>query len=331
MQILRKSFFKSFISSCLALLLTGLALTSHAQVKIGTSDWPGWVAWYIADQKGYFKKHGADVKLVWFANYSDSLTALSSGQLDGNSQAWSDTMAPLAKGIPLKVILANDNSAGNDALMVSPKIKSFADLKGKKIALEEYSVSHFFLVTALAKHGMTAKDVNIVNLSAGDAAAAFMSGKVEAAVVWNPWVNKIELSGKGKPLFTSKDVPGLIADLLVVQEKSLKANRKDYVGMLQAWFDVEKFIRENPQEAAVIMSKVVGLKPDEYKGYLAGTRFFDGGANTKAFGPATDPLSLQAVAPVITKFLLENKLMEGKVDAVKSLDGSVVQEAIAKK
>ena len=42
-----------------------------AQVKIGVSDWPGWVAWYVAEQKGYFKKHGADVKLVWFANYTD--------------------------------------------------------------------------------------------------------------------------------------------------------------------------------------------------------------------------------------------------------------------
>ena len=106
------------------------AAPAHAEVKVGVSDWPGWVAWYVAEQKGFFKKHGADVKLVWFANYTDSISALSAGQLDANSQTWSDTMGPLAKGLPLKAILVNDNSAGNDALVVSPKIKSFKDLKG---------------------------------------------------------------------------------------------------------------------------------------------------------------------------------------------------------
>ena len=201
-----RAFKRSVVAACM--VLTGVAATSvatpaAAEVKVGLSDWPGWVAWYVAEQKGFFKKYGADVKLVWFANYTDSIGALSSGQLDANSQTWSDTLGPLAKGLPLKAILVNDNSAGNDALMVGPKITSFAQLKGKKVALEQYSISHFVLATALAKNGMKLGDVKIVNLSAGDAAAAFISGKVDAAVLWNPWVHQIEASGKGKPLFTN--------------------------------------------------------------------------------------------------------------------------------
>jgi NitT/TauT family transport system substrate-binding protein len=147
-------------------LLVGASAPALAEMKVGVSDWPGWVAWYVAEQKGFFKKHKADVKLVWFANYTDSISALSSGQLDANSQTWSDTMGPLAKGLPLKAVLVNDNSAGNDALMVSGKIKGFADLKGKSIALEEFSISHFVLATALAKNGLSQKDVKVVNLSA---------------------------------------------------------------------------------------------------------------------------------------------------------------------
>jgi NitT/TauT family transport system substrate-binding protein len=302
-------------------------LPAAAEVKIGLSDWPGWVAWYVAEQKGFFKKHGADVKLVWFANYTDSISALSAGQVDANSQTWSDTMAPLSKGLALKTIMVNDNSAGNDALLVSPKIKSFAELKGKKIALEEFSVSHFLLTMALAKNKMSLKDVQVVNMSAGDAAAAFMAGRVDAAVVWNPWVNKIQSSGKGKALFTSKDVPGLIPDLLVAQEKSVKAKRKDFVGMIKAWYDTEQFIKSNPDEAAKIMAKVVGMEAKEYKIFLPGTKFFDQMANLQAFGPATDPTSLLGVAPTIAKFLVDNKLMEGKVDFAKGLDASLVKEA----
>lgn len=207
------------------------ALPARAEVKVGVSDWPGWVAWYVAEKKGFFKKHGADVKLVWFPNYTDSISAPSAGQLDANAQTWSDTMGPLAKGVPVKAILVNDNSAGNDALVVGPKIRSFADLKGKSVALEQYSVSHFVLVNALAKNGLKASDVKIVNLSAGDAAAAFLGGRVEAAVVWNPWIHQIETSGKGRALFTSKDLPGLIPDLLVAQDKAIAGKRKHLVGL----------------------------------------------------------------------------------------------------
>jgi NitT/TauT family transport system substrate-binding protein len=307
------------------------AVPARAEIKVGYSDWPGWVAWAIAEQQGFFKRHGAAVKLVWFPNYSDSIAALSSGQVDANCQTWSDTMAPLAKGIPLKVVLVNDNSAGNDAVMAGPKVKSFADLKGKTVALEEFSVSHFLLVTGLTKNKMSAKDVKIVNLSAGDAAAAFLAGRVDAATVWNPWVNKIELSGKGRALFSSKEIPGLVPDLLVAQEKSVAAHRKDFVGMVKAWYDVEKFIRENPDEAVKIMSKIVGLTPEEYKVFLPGTRFFGEKENLEAFGTdASTTKTLMGAAPAIVKFLDAYKLVEGKPDFAKALDASLVKE-VAKK
>ena len=311
----------------LCVSMIAAAPLARAEIKVGYSDWPGWVAWAIAEQQGFFKKHGADVKLVWFPNYTDSISALSAGQIDANCQTWSDTMAPLAKGIALKVVLVNDNSAGNDAVMAAPKFKGIKELKGKTVALEEFSVSHFLMVTALTKNGMTPSDVKIVNLSAGDAAAAFIAGRVDAATVWNPWVNQIELSGKGKPLFTSKDIPGLIPDLLVAQEKSLAANRKEYLGMVKAWFDVVKFLEDKPDEVAKIMAKVVDMQPDEYKVFLPGTRFFGEKENLEAFGAASDSKSLLASAPVIVKFLDDNKLIEGKPDYAKALDASLVKEA----
>lgn len=309
-------------------LLMAVTPAAQAEVKVGVSDWPGWVAWYVAQEKGFFKKHHADVKLVWFANYTDSISALSSGQLDANSQTWSDTMGPLGKGIPLKVVLANDNSAGNDALLVKPAIKSFKDLKGKSVALEQFSVSHFVLVNALAKNGMKQEDVKIVNLSAGDAAAAFMTGRVDAAVVWNPWISQIEASGKGHSIFTSKDMPGLIPDLLVAQDKAIQSKRKDLVGMIRAWFDTVAFIEKNPAEASKIMAKVVGMSAKEYQVFLPGTRFFDAKLNKDAFGPATSPVSLIGAAPTIEKFLLDNKLIEGKPDIARAIDGSLLADAL---
>jgi len=314
----------------LSLLVLSLLFPSaaFAKVRVGVSDWPGWVAWYVAKEQGYFQRYKADVELIWFPNYTDSIQALSAGQLDANSQTWSDTMAPLAAGIPLKVILVNDNSAGNDALMVRPDIHSFADLKGKTVALEQFSVSHFVLATALAKHGMRMNDVQVVNLAAGDAAAAFLGGRVPAVVVWNPWVNQIQASGKGHALFTSKDMPGLIPDCLVARSPALAdaTKRADLAGMVRAWYDTVAYIKTHPQEAARIMSKVVGLDVKQYLVFLPGTRFFDEADNRKALLSIHDPLSLVAVAPTIIDFLKQNKLLEGSVDPAQGVDPSLVQQ-----
>ncbi len=312
--------------AALACALT--SVTAGAQVRVGLSDWPGWVAWYVADQKGFFKKYHADVKLVWFGNYTDSISALSAGQLDANSQTWSDTMGPLSKGVPIKVILVNDNSAGNDALVAGPKFKTVEELRGKSIALEQFSVSHFILINVLAKHGMTQNDVKIVNLSAGDAAAAFMTGRVDAAVLWNPWIHQIEVSGKGHTLFTSKDLPGMVPDLLVARSAAIKEHRADFVGMIRAWFDAVDYISAHPDESVGIMSKVVSLSPADYKVFLPGTRFFDATLNQQAFGPASQPLSLLGVAPPTETFLFDNKLIETKPDAAAALDPSLLNEAL---
>ncbi len=323
---------RRFISSVMCAFLTlGAVAPASAEIKVGVSDWPGWVAWYAAEQKGYFAAHGAKVKLVWFANYSDSIAALSTGQLDANSQTWSDTMTPLAKKIKVKTILVNDNSAGNDALMVGPKIKSFADLRGKSIALEQFSISHFVLANALGRNGMSIADVKIVNLSAGDAAAAFMSGRTDAAVVWNPWVSRIETSGKGRALFTSKDMPGLVPDLLVAHDNALsnKAKRAELVGMIKAWFDTEQFIRTNRAEALKIMAKVVSMKPDEYQVFLPGTHFFNPEENLAAMDPG-NPKSLVAVGPAIHQFLRANKLVDGAVDFNSGIDKSLMLDALRK-
>jgi NitT/TauT family transport system substrate-binding protein len=303
-----------------------LSPPAPAAVRVGVSDWTGWVAWYVAQDQGYFRKYGADVKLVWFANYTDSISALSTGQLDANSQTWSDTLGPLAKGLALKAVLVNDNSAGNDALMVGPKIRGFPDLRGRKIALEQYSISHFVLYTALSRNGLTPKDVNVVNFSAGDAAAAFMSGRVDAAVVWNPWISQIEKSGAGRALFTSTQMPGLIPDLLVAQAQAIQTKRKDFIAMIRAWFDTQAFIQSQPERAVAIMAKVVGMDPEQYRVFLPGTRFFDAAANRDAFDAHSEH-SLVRVAPTIAAFLLSNKLIDALPDAAKGVDRSLLDAA----
>jgi ABC-type amino acid transport substrate-binding protein len=85
----------------------------------------------------------------------------------------------VAGGAEQVVVLVNDNSTGNDKVIVREGIGAIADLKGKKVAAEEGTVDHFLLLLGLQKAGLTAEDIQFVPLETGKAAAAFV-----ATVVW---------------------------------------------------------------------------------------------------------------------------------------------------
>ncbi|MBL8482264.1 MAG: ABC transporter substrate-binding protein [Rhodocyclaceae bacterium] len=312
----------------LALCLNLCAQAAQAALKIGVSDWPGWVAWYIAEQRGLFRKYGADVKLVWFSSYTDSITALERGRIDANSQTWPDTLAQRARGAAVKAVLVNDNSAGNDAIVARGHIDSVAALKGRTVALEQYSVSHFVLATALERHHLRLGDIRLINLSAAAAAAALHAGRVDAAVLWNPWVLELEQSGSGKAIFTSREMPGLIADLLVARESVIQARRAELMAVVRAWYEVEKFLRDRPVEALASMSKAAGVKASDYALLLPGTRFFDAAANRDAFDSG-QPQGLLAVAPAIDQYLRQVGLAGRGTAPAEALDASFVLEVAA--
>ncbi len=109
-------------------------------VKLGFSAWPGWFPWQVAQEKDIFHDNQVNVDLKWFDNYNDSIVALNTGKIDANSQTLSDTISSIASGADLVVVLTNDNSTGNDKIIISDRIKSIRDLKGKKVAAEAGTV-----------------------------------------------------------------------------------------------------------------------------------------------------------------------------------------------
>ncbi|ADC89346.1 aliphatic sulfonates family ABC transporter, periplasmic ligand-binding protein [Thermocrinis albus DSM 14484] len=298
------------LKEILTTIIMGLILTSlgfAGPIKLGVSDWPGWVAWYIAKEKGFFKSEGINVELVWFSTYSDSISAFASGQLDANSQTLSDTIPLASKGMKIKVILVNDNSNGNDAIVAKNYIKTINDLRGKKVAVEVGAIDHFFLLYVLQKYGLTEKDVQIINMTTQDAAVALLEGKVDAAAVWEPWISRIVKSKQAHVLISSKDTPGLIPDILVVHEESLKKNYNEYVKLARVWFRTVEFIKNNPSEAASIMAKVLNIKKDDVLYMLKGIKFFGVQENALALYPENknNPLSLYRSGDLLNKYLLK--------------------------
>ncbi|SFT28538.1 ABC transporter substrate-binding protein [Paenibacillus sp. BC26] len=285
-------------------------------ITIALSPWPGWFFWYLVDEKGFFEKHDVKVDLKWFPVYSDSLQALSTGKVDANSQTLSDTLAPASKGIGLKAVLVNDNSYGGDAIVSKSNIGSIAELKGKTVATELGTVDHLLLLTALDQNGMSENDVNYVNMTVNDAGPAFISGKTDASVLWEPFQTKAVKEGKGKVLFSSKDTPGLIPDLLVFRDEVVKNRPDDIQKIVDAWFEALNYFKSHQDEAIKLMAEKAETTPEDFKLGLDSIKLFTPSDNVEAFGKRDDYTSLPYTAQKTADFLKKLDM----VDEIKDFD-----------
>ncbi|GIE97357.1 ABC transporter substrate-binding protein [Paractinoplanes rishiriensis] len=306
---------------------TGDAAAGTTTVRLGFSAWPGWFPWQVAQEQGLFAKNGVTVDLKYFESYTDSLTALSTGNLDANSQTLNDTLSSVSGGAKQTVVLVNDNSTGNDQIIARPGITTVADLRGKKVAAEQGTVDHYLLLLALKQAGLSEKDVEFTPLLTDAAAAAFVAGKVDAVGVFAPFTTTaLELPGS-KAIATSKDFPGAIPDHLVFTAGFVKEHKTEVQAVVQTWFDTVAWIKANPDQAVEIMAKRGGVTATDYKSYDAGTTIFTKQQNLDAFTPGSTPANLDFQAQQIVEFLVATGLAEEKPPLDGLFDPSFVQAA----
>ncbi len=294
-------------------------------VRLGFSAWPGWFPWQIAQEERIFQTNNVPVDLKWFDGYLESISTLTAGQIDANSQTLGDTISSLTGGADQVIVLVNDNSTGNDKIIVREGINSIADLKGKKIAAEEGTVDHFLLLLGLKKAGLTPQDIQFIPLETGKAAAAFVAGQVDATAVFAPFTTQALKRPGSKELFSSKDFPGAISDHLVFTRKFVEANPDKVQALVNSWFATLDYMKANPEKAYEIMAKRAGVPVSEYKSYADGTRIFTVEENLTAFQPGNDLTSLQFAAKEMSKFLIEVGLAKAEPDTSKLFDDRFVK------
>jgi NitT/TauT family transport system substrate-binding protein len=302
-------------------------------VKLGYSAWVGYLPWQVTQAKELFKDNKVDADLQWFPDASKGIESLNTGKLDANNQTLGDTITGVANGADLVIVMTNDNSTGNDKIVVSDKIKSIRDLKGKKVAAEVGSVDHFLLAQALKKAGMTSKDFTLVPLETSKAAAAFAAGEVDAAAVYAPFTTKALKRAGSKELFNSSNFPGSISDHLVFTRKFVNEHPDKVQGIVDSWFDTLAYnnSKQNKDQANEIMAKRAGVSLAEYKDYADGAKMFNVEDNIETFGTGNDSTYLATSAVENTKFLLDNGIIKTKVDTSKLFDDRFVKAHAAKK
>ncbi|MDO8213385.1 ABC transporter substrate-binding protein [Conexibacter sp. CPCC 206217] len=187
--------------------------------------------------------------------------------------------SPVARGlstpIEYQVPWIHDVIGRAEALVVKDDITSIQDLRGKKIATPLASTSHYSLLAALDRAGLSERDVDVIDAEPDDIYAAWSRGDIDGAYVWNPNLARIIGDG-GRVLITSEELAreGKTTYDLAVVTNDFAAQHPDAVTTwVQQQDRAVRLIQDSPDEAARAIGAELNITPQEVTPQLAGLIF----------------------------------------------------------
>jgi sulfonate transport system substrate-binding protein len=203
------------------------------------------------------------VKWTEFPAGPQLLEGLNVGSIDFGTVGEAPPIFAQAAGANLVYVGNEPPSPGSEAIVV-PKgstLRSLADLKGKKIALNKGSNVHFLLVKALEKAGIAYADIQPVYLPPADARAAFERGAVDAWVIWDPFLAAAEKQLGARVLVDGK---GLVANhQFYLAARGFAEQSPELVRIvLDELAKVDEWGRTHQQDVSTILAAQTGLPVD---------------------------------------------------------------------
>ncbi len=301
---------------CAAALAVGMVGAAEAgTLSIGHTTWVGYGTLYLARDLGYFKEQGLDVQLSTMEEASMYMAAQASGQLSGSASTIDEILKYRSKDFCFKAVAALDESHGGDGLLVGKDVTSLKELTGKAVAVNEGSVSQFWLSYLLKRNGMSMNDLDVQNMTADDAATAFIAGRVPAAVTWEPHLSLVRQKGQGKVLIDSSATPGVIVDVVALTCDVIDKQPNDVKALVKGLYKAVQYTHDHPDEAYKIMAKGVGgylADPKELADAAKGVRFYDQAMSEALLGSANKPGDIAGIIRLAdeTWSSLQNKTLD---------------------
>ncbi|MFC0238913.1 putative urea ABC transporter substrate-binding protein [Rhodopseudomonas telluris] len=299
--------------SIVALSVAGASAAPKKDFKVAWSIYVGWMPWGYAADTGIVKKwadkYGITIEVKQFNDYVESINQYTAGGYDAVTITNMDALSiPAAGGVDTTAVVMGDFSNGNDAVILKNKT-DLAAIKGQKVNLVEFSVSHYLLARALETKGLSEKDIKVVNTSDADLAAAYKTPEVTAVVTWNPIVSEILSAPDAKKVFDSSQIPGEIMDLMVANTGVVKDNPNFAKALVGIWYETISKMQAAGAEgkaAKEAMAKASGTDLAGFDSQLASTKLFDKAADAEAF---TKSATVGATMDRVRKFLFEKDLL----------------------
>jgi NitT/TauT family transport system substrate-binding protein len=205
-----------------AVLLPGLLLCLAAcqphpepKLRIGTNLWPGYEPLYVARDQHAFQ--ALDVQLIEYRAAGQVLNGLRKGTINMAAVTLDEAVRISASGLPVEVIWLFNISDGADQLIARPGIRQISELTGKRVGIESNALGAYLWQRFLSLNHLNAADYELVGLDLAAHAQAMANGEVDAVMTFEPEKSKLLRTG-ASVLFTSKEVPGEVLDVLIVRK-----------------------------------------------------------------------------------------------------------------
>src|ERR1700744_2769202 len=256
---------RQFLTTSAGVALGGFAVAAPAIAQAKTKVRVGYLhtvavdgqIWTGMDQ-GFFDKHGLDLELRQFNTGLEIFQALIGGSLDVLSTGAVISNFP-ARGQG-KVFLMNDIEVATAQLWVrgDQGIKTFEDLKGKRIATATGTTAHVFLDKALRANKVDPKDVEILNQTMPAAVTSFVSGAVPAVALWVPFnvTARDKVPGSVKLADASAYYPqAAIIDGWAAANNYYEPNKETLAKLIKGWAEANDYIVANSEASMQALQK----------------------------------------------------------------------------
>ena len=280
------------------------------KIIIGEITWPGYIALDVAEEKKLFEQEGLEVEIRHYPSLEELHKDYIDGKLHGRANLVSEAIQEQMKGMDHRIVFAIDYSNGSDAIVASTDIQSPTDLVGKRVAFEKGTVTEFFLSYILQQFGHTLEEITPVQASAEECLRLLKKGEIDAAAIYEPYLSQILELEQHHIVFSSKEAPGLITDVLTLRKDFIDEYPKATLKLCRAYFRAVDFLHQKPEEAHSILAKQFNTPVEEIQAQLEGIQILDLRLNYTAFSVGSATNSIYSNARMIHEFISQSNNWE---------------------
>jgi NitT/TauT family transport system substrate-binding protein len=302
------------------LYLPGCTPQPPAPLAVGTCIRIGCEPLYLARELGYFGS--APVRIVEYDSATEVLRAFRNGAI--NAAALSlDEVLQLSQHVPgVHLVLVLNYSNGADVVLGQQDVHSLADLRGKRVGVENTALGAYVLARALAAGGLDRKDIQLIPLPVDQHERAFLDHRVDAVVTFEPIHSRLEAEG-AHHLFDSREMPKEMINVLAVRAAYLEKHPDIVQALLHGWFRALDRMNSQPADSLRRMAQSRQMWLPDYVDSLKGYHFLSIEENRRLFVGSPSPLEMRMQS--LSSFMLAHGLLKMPAKPQEIQDGGPIE------
>jgi len=276
--------------------------------------WPVWDTFQIGVNQQEKTKQSFKTTFNQTKDYGPALEEFKKANVDASTLTIYEAIQAASHGADIKIVLLLDYTIGSDGVVAKEQIQSLQDLKGKRIGIEIGTIAHFTVLKALEQAGLDQTEVELVNLGTEALQTAFINNKIDAAGIYEPYMSNMARNGNGHIVFSSKEIPRAICDVLFVKESVTRQHPEAIDHWINAWDRALAFKRSEPENYLRTLNELNGTSVSDLRESFNGIFFTDMMENKIAFGTSQQPGYLLESLKEMEAFMLEQGVIQQHLD-----------------